>query len=670
MAAVLRDEPGPLRPLNAAVPPQLAWIVDRCLAKPPEGRYAATRDLTSELSLVRAHLADLAASGPAAGIAEDHSPAPRSRLLPWLVAVASLGAVAAIFVAFRVRRPVSSLAPVVRFSLPPPADARFFSTFESTTLGVSPDGTRVAFVADDSGSSRGVLAGGRPARKIWVRALSELDAHPLAGTEGASSFFWSPDGKSIGFASGSHLKRVDLTGGSPTPICDLPAGDGIAGTWGAGEILFANTIDGVIQRVSADGGTPAPLSPDPAGGEQARLGWPQFLPDGKSFLYLAGRKDGRVELMMAPLDGPSRVVAPMTSRVEFIEPGFVAFVRDGSLFAQRLETKTGRLSGPLLALAPSVYYFYSSKWAGFSVSRNGTLVFAPQGNISRLTWFDRSGRVLGEVGSAGMGETITLAISPDGRSALFDRTRPDLGTFDIWMLDLARGVESRVTSDPNTEFDPVWLPDQKQIVYSAAKNGHAPQLVRRALGGGPEEPLLSPGTFQEALDVTTDGRRLLFSQSGDLGSWNLSTLSLVGTPAPTPLVKSKYQQEIGRLSPDGRFLAFISTESGEPEAYVAAFGEAHEKTRLSTGGAKLLRWSRDGREIFFTSPDRRLFAVPVKTAPSLQVGTPKPLFSLPAEGWKAFDVSPDGRFLASVPSVSVGAAPLTVVVSWTSEIRP
>jgi Tol biopolymer transport system component len=279
--------------------------------------------------------------------------------------------------------------------------------------------------------------------------------------------------------------------------------------------------------------------------------------------------------------------------------------------------------------------------------------------------------MLGELGPASAGETITLAISPDGHSVLFDRTRLDVGTFDVWMADLERGVETRLTSDPNTEFDPVWLPDGKHVVYSVVR-GSLPQLVRRDLATGAEEPLLPPGTFQEALEVTPDGRRLLFSQTGAKGPSGIWTLSLAGAPALRPVIVSKSSQEIGRLSPDGRFIAFISDESGQADAYVESIDSPSEKVRLSTTGAVLLRWSRDGKEVFFTSPDHRLFAVPVKTSPSLQIGAPAALFSLPAEGWRAFDVTPDGRFLAAVQHASYATAPLKVVVNATAtaELRP
>ncbi len=671
MAAVLRDEPAPVRSINPVVPPQLGWILDRCLSKAPEGRYASTRDLSRELALVREHLSEMT------GGSTEPSNRPSSRknrgsLLPWTAAALAIGAAGAMAVALIEHRRSSSFPPTIRFATAPPAGGKFLSTFDLVSQAFAPDGCRLAFVVNEARSPRQIAENSRPSRRVWIRTLSELEAHPLAGSEGVSSIFWSPDSRSIGFFTGGQLKRIDLAGGSAVPICDLPGGlgGGVTGTWGAGEILFDSTFDGLIYRVSADGGRPAVLvRPDSARGE-TKARWPWFLPDGKTFLYLAGRKDGESNLIFAASGQAPRVVAPFSSRVEYVDPGFLVFARDGGLVAQRFDPASGRLSGPLLSLAPAVRYFYSNKWAGFATSRNGMLAYSGQGNISRLTWFDRSGRVLGKIGSEGAGDTINVAISPDGRSVLFDRTRPDLGTFDIWTIDLARGVETRVTSEPDTEFDPVWLPDGMSLVYSVVRHGQTPQLVRRELAGGPEAPLLPPGSFQQAMAVSRDGRRLLFSQRPAGGTFGVWTLSLVGDPAPAPLVTSKSQQEIARLSPDDRFVAFISDESGQSEAYVEPLASDRQKVRISTGGATLLRWNRDGKEIFYASPDGKLYAVPIRVSPALQVGKPAFLFSLPAEGWEAFDVASDGRFLAAVQEISGTTVPLSVVSNWTSEIRP
>jgi dipeptidyl aminopeptidase/acylaminoacyl peptidase len=357
----------------------------------------------------------------------------------------------------------------------------------------------------------------------------------------------------------------------------------------------------------------------------------------------------------------------MTSRVEWTAPGDLVYAADGALLARRFDARAARFTGPPRPLAPSVYSFFTSKWAGFTVSRTGSFAYLPRGNVNRLTWFDRSGRKRGEIGAPDAGETIDLSISPDGRRVAFDRTRLDLGTYDVWLMDLDRGVETRLTSEPNTEFDPVWLPDQTHLVYSVVRD-YLPQLVRRDLAGSADEPLLPPGTFQEACAVSPDGR-LLFSQSDPGGGFGIWILPLTEGAKPSPVVPSREQAEVGRFSPDGRFVAFLAGESGEAEAaYVQPIDSPGEKTRISAGTAMLLRWSRDGKEIFYTTPDGKLMSVSVRTSPSLQVGKPVELFALPPKGWRAFDVAPDGRFLAAVPTVSYATEPVDVVVSGTGAL--
>jgi Tol biopolymer transport system component len=264
---------------------------------------------------------------------------------------------------------------------------------------------------------------------------------------------------------------------------------------------------------------------------------------------------------------------------------------------------------------------------------------------------------------------IDVAISPDGRTALFSREQPDLGTFDIWQVDLARGTETRVTSDPETEFGPVWLPDGKSIVYSIVRNGKPPNLVHRSYPGEREEPLLPSDSFQESQDITPDGRQLVFWSRSGSGRSGLSTLSLAGGASPVPFLPSPFIQDEVRFSQDGRSVALISNESGHREAYVVSLGPGKERVRLSTGGAESLRWSRNGKEIYYTSPDRKLYAVPVTASPTLQAGTPSLLFPLPAGGWTTFDVAADGRFLAAVREVSGDTAPLSVVSNALSGIR-
>lgn len=654
LTAILREEPLVLEVPGTVVPAGVKRVMSRCLEKLPEGRYGATRDLARDLRDAEA----LPAPAP---------PAARTpRRTRWLGAISLAAAVlaaAAIAIAW-LRHPAVRVPQIVRLTLPPPPGISFFSRFDTVDFAFSPDGTRLAFLGDPTGSYREVAPVGRPLARVFIRSLSDLDAHAVPGTEGATSLFWSPDGRSIGFFTDNQMKRVDLGSGLPVPVCDVAGADGMAGTWGAGDIIFGSTFEGVLYRVPAEsGGAVVPiLRPDRAHGE-TRLVWPQFLPGGNEFLYVSSHAQGKGQLMLESLDGrPPRAIGPLSSRFEYTDRGYLVFAREGSLFAQKFDPGRAKLIGPLIPIAPAVYNFYTSKWAAFAVSSSGTVAYAPRGNITRLTWFDRTGHELGVIGSPEAGETISLAISPDGHNAVFDRTRLDLGTFDIWTIDLARGVETRITSNPNTEFDPVWLPNGRKIIYSAVRDSF-PQLVGRDLSSGEEKDVLPPGTFQEALDVTPDGRRVIFSQNASRGAWSIWSKSLTDPSNPPPDRVLPDSAEIGHLSPDGRLLLYLSSESGQQDLYVRPLTRDSQAIRVTTTGATFARWSRNGREIDYISPDRRMFAVAVQASP-LEAGRPTLLF--PIQGnkeWKVFDVAPDGRFLVAVPVVSYASEPLVVAVN-------
>ena len=286
---------------------------------------------------------------------------------------------------------------------------------------------------------------------------------------------------------------------------------------------------------------------------------------------------------------------------------------------------------------------------------------------SRLVWFDRSGRETGTVGTPD--NYLGLAIAPDGRRILFDRSLPGPETYDVWSMDVERGVETRVTTNSFTsEFGPLWMPDEKSIVYSATLETQ-PNLFRRDLATGKEEALTPAAAFQMASDVTRDGRTLAYSERTRRGNWNLMTLPLGGPGKPAAFLPSPFNKTNLTFSPAGDYVVFRSDESGKHEAYVSPFPGPGEVTRISTVGARMVRWSRDGREIFILTGDRRLVSLPVRTSPSLQVGAPATLFMLTlsevrAAGWNSFDVSADGkRFLAVVPEVVADRLPVTVVVN-------
>jgi serine/threonine protein kinase len=652
MTAILRNEPPPLSEPPLAVAPALSQIVARCLDKRPEKRFQSAEDLAFalETSSGSSRVAETVVAGK-----------PANRRGRWAVAGAFalglvLGASAALLL-----RSTSRVSPArsVRFTISPPENGSFFFQFESNTVSISPDGSQVAYVGSDP----------KGGRRVWLRALSGFEARPLAGTEGAVSVFWSPDGASLGFFAGKKLKRLDLAGGAPVTICEDAGGGGGSGTWGrGGDILFASVQGDAIYRVAASGGPAAAvLKPNASAGE-TRVVWPWFLPDGEKFLFCARTTDGG-RVMLAEPGRPPRLVLKAASKVQYSDPGYLLFVNEGILLGQRFDARRGLLSSRSFSVAEHVSYFMSTGAASFATSSGGTLVFQPQDDVHRLVWFDRAGREVGTIGKPA--KHLGLFIPPDGRPVLFDRARADLGTFDVWSYDVERNVETRVTTAPNSEFAARWLPGGRSIVYSTVR-GSNPRLVRRDLAAGTEEELLpGGGGFQEAADVSPDGRTLVYFERPDRGTFDMWELPLSGEGKPRRLLEGTFLNDDARFSPDGRFLAFVSGESGQPEAYVMPFPGPGEKTRVSTGGARVARWSRDGRELLYLSSDRRLMSVPVRTAPSLQLGTPSPLFALKGRSsWLDFDVSRQGdRFLAVVPDVVADERPLSVVVNWPSEVE-
>jgi Tol biopolymer transport system component/predicted Ser/Thr protein kinase len=646
LSAILRDEPAPVSSAASLFPPALDRLIRTCLAKDPGQRWQSAHDVGLQL---RAISEGSAVSG--AGKVIPHSV--RARFLPWLAAgIAVAVAEGALWLS---RAPRVQPPRTIRFAVPPPANGAFSFFYEISFLAASPDGLRLAYVASDS-------QGGQ---RIYLRPLSAAEARPIPGTEGANSLFFSPDGRSIAFFAEGKLKRVELAGGTPVSICDVSSGGGFSGTWGrGGDILFAGVLRSAINRVSAAGGTPTEVIRLDRSRGEARIAWPWFLPDGEKFLYLLRHLDGHGNLMLAePGKKPRRVMA-MQSAVQYADPGYLVFAREGSLLAQRFDPESGRVTGEPFSLAERVRYFLSIGAASFAVSRSGTLAYQSQDDVRRLTWLDRTGRELSTVGPPGL--YMHIAISPDGRRLLFDRARKGIGTPDVWSLDLERGTETPVTSDPDTEAMPVWLPGGK-VAYSAVR-GNPPQLVRRDLATGKEEELLPGGRFQGAQDVSPDGKSLLYIMRGEHGV-DVWTYPLSGAGKPAPLLETPFSKGDVRFSPDGRYLAMITSESGQPEVYVTDYPGPGERIRVSTGGAQYLRWSRDGRELLYLSTDQHMMSVPVKTSPSLKLGPPTALFAVNGTAWAGFDVSPDGkRFLAIVPKIVANELPLNVIVNWTSEV--
>ena len=648
MSAILREDPPDLSTTNRLIAPGLDRIVRHCLEKDPEGRFHSAHDLAFHLE---------ALSDPSSTDTEA-LPAPRSRKAftrPAFVAVAAIALLLAPLAYFAGMRGRSvAAARAVRFAIPIPAGASFSPSEISRGATISPDGTRVAIEAFSEGR-----------RRLFVRALDSEKAVALEGSEDASAHFWSPDGRFIAFFADGKLKKIPSTGGPPEEVCG--AVFETVGTWNRdGTILFTGLFPLGLYRVSDKGGKPERVLTPEASGRDAAAIWPHFLPDGRRFLYLqlrsasAGNTGGR-ELRVGSLDSKEiRTVARIDSRAEYSPTGHLVYVREGALFAQPFDEGDARLHGDPQLLSESVDYFYGPGNAAFSVSNNGVLVFETAPAASRLVWLDRGGKEVGQLGQTAV--VKGLRISPDGSRVAVDIAEKRTGTSDIWVFE-ATGVSTRLHSDPVDEIMPVWWPDGSKIVFRSDAKG-PPDINEMAVGSAASErPLYVADAVQQPEDISQDGRVLVFLNDVQSTS-DLWLLPLQGERKAVPWFRSRFKEASPRFSPDGRWIAYESDESGNPEIYVALTEGAGEKRRLSIAGGRYPRWRRDGKELFYVALDGSVMAVPVQIGSRLEVASPIPLFRLESQ-IKEYDVAPDGsRFLVSLPAERVPESPIRVMVDW------
>lgn len=626
------------------VPPQLERLVRGCLARDPERRWRSAADLAMQLrALVDADAVAAAASAPAG---RRHG----SRLA-WAIAALAVAAVAAVAV-FRPAAPPEVVRPV-RFSITPPPGHTLFQWVEGTTIAVAPDGSRIAFIAADSGH----------VRRIWLRPLAEEHASVVPGTDGASSLMWSPDGRSLAYFTNQTLKRTDLDGGVPVTICEIGSGGGPAGTWGrGGDILFSTIHGGAIHRVSAAGGTPERIVQS-SGSDGIQWRWPTYLPDGRSFLCHISRLDGSDSIVVIePGRGRYGVIAA-ESRAEYAEPGRLLYVRDGTLVSQPFDWRARRVSGEPVAVADRVSYFLSNGAATFHTSEDGTLAYAHPEASARLIWVDRSGRETGTLGAPG--NYLDLAFSADGARLLASIGAEATGTYDVWSIDLARGDATRITRDRDTEVYAIWEPGERRIVYTANR-GRVPWLHRHDLATGVSS-LMRKGGFAVPGSITPDGRTLLFRERGE-DDWGIWAIPLEDSARATPWLNTPSDEGVPRISPDGRYVAFTSNETGANELYLAPYPGPGEKRRISTGGAGQAVWNPARREILYLSP-RGIVSIPATTAPGLEIGAPA-LIARPGAGerWLTFDVDPAGERLLVVATDRSVPTPIQVLVHWPEAI--
>jgi eukaryotic-like serine/threonine-protein kinase len=645
LAAVVKQEPD-----FDCVPVNLRRLLRSCLEKNPKQRLQSIADWRVLL--------------------DDTAERPAIRTAPiaaWASSIALLIALAALaFIHFREKPPA---AEVMRFQIPAPGG------YAASGAWLSPDGRKVAFYTG--------RASGRPT--LWVHSLDSLESRQMRGLAGvAASAFWSPDSRFIGFYLQGKVMKMDVTGGPPETICELPGGGWGGGAWNRNGTILFSTGKGLM-RVSDTGGAPSMLL------AEAHTASPSFLPDGVHFVFqrswdvpqnsgiYLGSLDWNAEQQTA-----RRLIASQSNVVYAPLPdpavGYLLFVRESELLAQPFDARKLELAAEPVPVAQNV------AMAGplqFSAAATGVLAYHPgtstASNIfatSRLTWFDRTGKALGTAGEPGAYNT--LALSPDGARLAVDHTErgPEGQNTDIWLYDFSAGTPTRFTFNPGIDWMPVWSPDGKEIAWSSYRDDGENLYRKPSNGAGKDELLLKSAETKSANDWSRDGRFLLYSSFGK-GS-DLWVLPMTGEDRkPRIYLQTEFHESQARFSPDSRWVAYASNESGVNEVYVRPFPDASAgKWIVSKGGGNQPHWRRDGKELFYISADSKMMSADVSTGAGFKSAVPKALFPAPVLGGASatnttrYDVSPDGkRFLINTVGDAGNSLAMTVVLNWQAALK-
>ncbi len=651
IGAILHSEPPSMIALDPVTPPALDRLVKKCLAKDPDQRWHSARDLETQLQW-------LTEAAPTTPSPIPHPPSPR---LSWLAAAVCLVAAAVLGVLYFRRVPVDQ--PPVRFSLAPPEK----SVYRSFVVP-SPDGRRLAFLADTAGKSR-----------LWVRSLDSLAAEPVPDSDYGQPF-WSPDSRYLAYFGPGKLNKVAVGGpsglGTPEIICPC---DGVSGAWSrSGVIVFTTWWGQGLSRVPAAGGRPEPLTTlDKSRLEHTHL-WPRFLPDGRHILFLAAsRQYQNNQIYAVSLDSKkSTPVLSADSFAGYVQPsgdqaGRLLFVRRRALLAQPFDDKALRLTGEPVTVVEKTQYIAPDALAVAAVSDAGVLVYQDAtARRIQFAWFDAAGKRLAALGAPD--DYGSFRLSPDASRLAVTRLDQESNQHDIWSVELARGIASRLTFEPSSEFHPVWSPDGR-LAYYSDRDGVF-DLFFRPLGARKDEDLLRSGRDKCPTAWSGDGRFLVFHHRniGDKSDYDLWAIAMAGDRKPVALLQTESNEMWGAFSPDGRWLAYVSDESGKNEVYVQRFGPgaalSGERLQISHQGGSWPRWRRDGKELFFVAPDQKLVAVDVRaSASALDAGKPRPLFELPPALWSRDDYPYDvdgQRFLLPTLAGDPTPLPLTIVLNW------
>ena len=662
LASVMKEAPA-LEKIPSDTPPAIRNLLRRCLEKNVKRRLQNA----GEARIIIEDVLSGAGGASQEGLPATAAPSPIRRLaVPGLMAwgaVLTLALAALSFVHFRETPPQQAS---VRFEVTPP---------EKSTVSVfklSPDGRYLAMLVPEGGRNR-----------LWLRPLDSLQAELLTGTDGATYPFWSPDSAFIGFFAQDKLKKIAIAGGPAQTLCDAPGGRG--GTWNRdGVILFAGLTSG-IYRVPAAGGVPSSVTQLRASGAGNLQRFPEFLPDGRRFFFQQSATEAEATgLYIGSLEGmpPLRILPDASNAVNVPvaapgRTGHLLFKRENTLMAQPFDPVRLQTTGEMFPVAEQVGIGANVSYGAFSVSDGGVLAYWSGGLGDReLVWLDRTGKRLGVIGKPGaIGQA---ALSPDEQSVAL-RVGTDAAS-DVWLQELARGVMSRFTFGPGSGSQPVWSPDGTRIAFRHRPGGGGAAdsiYVKPASGAGKEELLKSGGLNSDVLGWSRDGKFIVYGDFAGTTNNDLWLLPLEGDHKPVPYLQTAFNDMRGQFSPDGRWMAYVSNESGHNEVYLQPIPASGAKRQISTAGGDDPRWRRDGKELFYIAADRQLMAVPVNiggAAPgSFEIGLAQALFEIEAGGGaRPYQPAADGkRFLVNVAAGgdAAVATPITVITNWQAGLR-
>ena len=578
-------------------------------------------------------------------------PAVKTKAKYWPWAITAATGLALLAVSFAYFRQSAPELPVRITSINPPEKA----TFQETAF--SPDGKLLAFTAFSEGK-----------RQLWVRSLDAATAQPLAGTDQANQLFWSPDSRWIGFFSRGKLYKIQATGGPVQAICDALSPRGA--TWSAEGVLLFGELASGLYRVPAQGGTPAAVTTLDRTRDERDHRWPVFLPGGRRYLYqITGSDPKTTGIYLGALDTAERMrlVGDANSPGYAMGPtgeGYLLFVRQGTLLAQRLDAERGALTGEAFPVADKVGTDERFSRARYSVAGTGLLTYASGGRDGKqLKWMDRVGAVLETVGEPVEG-VLGLALSPDEKQVAFGSVSG--ANPDLWVRDLARGLATRFTFHPAAESNPIWSPDGSRMVFWSNREGSRHLYTKSTRGAGREELLLKTQNYKVPTSWSSDGRLLLYHELASKTKVDLWVLQMEGERKPVMFLRTEFNEHDGAFSPDGKWIAYVSDESGRYEVYVQPYPATGAKWQVSKDGGTRPRWRRDGKELFWLTEGGTLLAADVTAGPAFQSATPRRLFETRiAEPLGRYEVSGDGkRFLIPLPVETDTNRPLTLIENW------